>query len=206
MERRADIKDAKAILKDNFIGISELEGISERLGIEVPNEVPEIPFTVKDLDSLNDEYFLILGSTKMINGDPLTISALRDKFGMHAKVQEPGFYNQDWYIKEDFVKQNLKAEWILIRKNIIDSTRSVDPDLILKDRSFPSAVQCTYAFFVSWFHSGYVMWEYDFVWCSDKDHNGDRIYIGKYRDIEGINNNGFSIHRHLALRNCYGSV
>ena len=50
------------------------------------------------------------------------------------------------------------------------------------------------------------LWWHDFVWCSDVDHNGDRIYVGKYHDIDGVNKNGFSIHRHLALRPCYGSV
>lgn len=51
-----------------------------------------------------------------------------------------------------------------------------------------------------------MLWKHDFVWCSDMDHNGDRIYVGKYHDISGVNKNGFSIHRHLALRECYASI
>jgi hypothetical protein len=30
--------------------------------------------------------------------------------------------------------------------------------------------------------------------------------VGKCHDVDGINKNGFSIHRHLALRKCYGAV
>ena len=51
-----------------------------------------------------------------------------------------------------------------------------------------------------------ILWPYDFIWCSDFDHNGDRIYVGKYHDIDGVNKDGFSIHRHLALRICYASI
>lgn len=53
---------------------------------------------------------------------------------------------------------------------------------------------------------GEKLWYHDFVWCSDVDHNGDRIYVGKYNDIDGVNKDGFSIHRHLALRLCYGCI
>lgn len=51
-----------------------------------------------------------------------------------------------------------------------------------------------------------LLWYHDFIWCHDIDHNGDRIYIGKYHDVDGVNKNGFSIHRHLALRNCYAAI
>lgn len=54
-------------------------------------------------------------------------------------------------------------------------------------------------------HDQYLLY-HDFVWCVDVDHNGDRIYVGKYHDIDGINKNVFSIHRHLALRQCYAST
>ena len=30
--------------------------------------------------------------------------------------------------------------------------------------------------------------------------------LGKYHDVDGVNKNGFSIHRHLSLRPCYGCI
>ena len=65
---------------------------------------------------------------------------------------------------------------------------------------------CTYTFFVFYLCRHEKIWNHDFIWCSDRDHNGDRIYVGKYHDIDGVNKNGFSIHRHLALRPCYGAI
>ena len=96
--------------------------------------------------------------------------------------------------------------WFLIRKNVYEDSRAVQPAELMKEYAFPSAIRCTYAFFAAWFTAGIRLWEHDFVWCSDTDHNGDRIYVGKYHDIDGVNKNGFSIHRHLALRPCYGCI
>jgi len=58
---------------------------------------------------------------------------------------------------------------------------------------------------VYYFHTqGGLLWKSDFIWCSDKDKNGDQIYVGRYRDPLGVNKNGFNIHRHLKIRNYYG--
>ena len=78
--------------------------------------------------------------------------------------------------------------------------------LMAQDFLFPTAILCAYTFFVYYFLTGEHLWYHDFVWCSDADHNGDRIYVGKYHDVDGVNKNGFSVHRHLALRNCYAAV
>ena len=51
-----------------------------------------------------------------------------------------------------------------------------------------------------------MLWRHDFIWCDDSDHNGDRIYTGRYIDPNGINKNGFNIHRHLSIRPCYGAA
>ena len=81
------------------------------------------------------------------------------------------------------------------------------PTELLKEHiSFPSAILCVYTFFAYYYAQKGLLWYHDFIWCSDTDHNGDRIYVGKYHDVDGVNKNGFSIHRHLALRNCYASI
>nr|WP_294794080.1 hypothetical protein [uncultured Mucilaginibacter sp.] len=206
MERRASLDEAKQILGSNFIGADELNKISEALAVKIPEIVPQLPFDVKTLEGLNSDYLLILGVSQLRDGRPLTINALRNIFGTNDGLNSPCFYNQDWYLNEEFINVPLVQQWYLVRKNVIEETRAVNPDLILKSHSFPSAILCTYAFLASWFHSGKILWEFDFVWCSDKDHNGDRIYVGKYRDIDGVNKDGFSIHRHLSLRNCYGAI
>jgi hypothetical protein len=206
MEGRADIEYCKKLFGKNFIGVDELAMIASELGIQLPMIVPEIPYTKTELKSHSADCLLILGSEKMHDGSFLTLKSLRNRFGTKQDVSEPCFYNQDWYMKEDFIKIGLKIKWYLIRINIYEDSRSVLPEILEKKYKFPMAVLCAYVFFAYWFYTKTILWKYDFVWCSDIDHNGDKIYVGKYIDIDGINKNGFSIHRHLALRNFYGSI
>jgi hypothetical protein len=103
----------------------------------------------------------------------------------------------------------LENRWYLLKKNVIHETRAMSPVEIMGEHPnfhFPSAILCAYAFFACCFVRKEYLWLHDFVWCDDVDHNGDRIYVGKYHDVSGVNKNGFSIHRHLALRQCYGAV
>ena len=126
---------------------------------------------------------------------------------MNPDVSEPCLYNQDWYLKEDFIDVNLHTRWFLVKKDVFDESRAVAPEeLISQKLNFPSAILCAYTFFAYYYARNEYLWWHDFVWCSDTDHNGDRIYVGKYHDVDGVNKNGFSIHRHLGLRSCYGSV
>ena len=142
----------------------------------------------------------------MADSKPMTIRNLLGVFGKDPDVSEPCFYNQDWYMKEDFIDVQTHDGWFLIRKQVFEDSRAVMPDELEKKCCFPLAVRCAYAFFTAWFCINEKLWWHDFVWCSDRDHNGDRIYVGKYHDVDGVNKNGFSIHRHLALRPCYGAI
>ena len=136
----------------------------------------------------------------------MTIRNLKKRFGKDPDICEPCFYNQDWYDKEHFIDIPMDDGWFLIRRNVFEDSRAVQPGELMKEHVFPSAIKCTYAFFAAWYVLEIRLWEHDFVWCNDTDHNGDRIYVGKYHDIDGVNKNGFSIHRHLALRPCYGCI
>ena len=101
----------------------------------------------------------------------------------------------------------LNGQWYLIKKDVFEESRAVMPgDLTERGLNFPPAILCGYTFFAYYYARNQYLWWHDFVWCCDTDHNGDRIYVGKYHDVDGVNKNGFSIHRHLALRPCYGSV
>ena len=190
-------------MSKNIIGPDELRG-QEALGFRIPEAVPAVPFSAEELEARKDDY--LLGVSSFSDGTPVTIRNLRKRFGMDPGRSEPCFYNQDWYEKEAFIDIPMEDGWFLIRRNVYEDSRAVQPAELMKEHAFPPAVRCAYAFFAAWFALGIRLWEHDFVWCSDTDHNGDRIYVGKYHDIDGVNRNGFSVHRHLALRPCYGCI
>ena len=205
MSKHVDYELAKKIMGDNFIGLDELNCIKD-MNLSLPKKIPVIPYSEDELRKKKEDYFLILAVDKMHNGKAITIRNMIDIFGRDPSIHEPCFYNQDWYEKEDFIDTPLKAGWFLIRKTVYESSRAVQPAELLQQYIFPSAVSCCYAFYVVWLSRDYKLWYHDFVWCRDIDHNGDRIYVGKYNDVDGVNKNGFSIHRHLGLRECYGCV
>lgn len=189
----------------NFIGMEELNRI-DSIEFLLPDVIQDIPFSRKTLEEKKEEYILLLGRSTANGGMPVTIRNLREVFGKDPAINEPCFYNQDWYDKESFVDIVMKDEWYFIRKNVYRDSRAVQPQELMHKYIFPTAIECTYAFFTVWLATGFKLWYHDFIWCSDTDHNGDRIYVGRYNDDAGINKNGFNIHRHLALKPCYGCI
>lgn len=207
MERTTSLADAKQIMGDSLIGPEELSSIANKMGIERLRSYPVIPFSAKELYEKRENYILILGTSQMKDGTALTLKSLRDKFGTNPDLSEPCFYNQDWYLNEKFIVKSLEKKWHLLRKNVFEESRGKNPDIISAQYKMPSAIICAFAFLSNYLiNKGALLWEHDFIWCNDLDCNGDRIYVGKYHDINGINKNGFSIHRHLSIRNHYGAV
>jgi hypothetical protein len=206
MERVTTIIEAKELMGSNFVGPHELKLIADKIAIKIPVIVPSIPFKLEELKSKQNDYLLILGTSEMQNGEPLTLKSLRNQFGINPEISEPCFYNQDWYLNENFFEKPLETKWFLIRKSILPESRGKNPEVMKTISAFPSAILCAYSFFVNWYFTKDYLWKYDFVWCNDLDYNGDRIYVGKYYDINCINKNGFSIHRHLQIRNNYGAI
>lgn len=200
--------EAKNLFGKNYIGKEELKPFMDRIGGNI-NDIPECSIMYSDTElarAAQEGYILILGINQ-VNGHNFNLYYLREIFGVDPDKSEPCFYNQDWYMKEDFMAYGLESRWFLIKKEVFEESRAVMPaDLMQKGMNFPSAILGAYAFFAYYYATGEMLWYHDFVWCSDTDHNGDRIYVGKYHDIDGVNKNGFSIHRHLALRPCYASV
>ncbi len=204
MEREA----VKKLFGDNFIGEDELRPLLDRLGFH-DYEIKErnFPFDDACLKRAAAEGYILIWCVTDIDGQEITIRFLREKFGINPDISEPCFYNQDWYLSELFVDIPLNEQWYLIKKSVLDETRAVQPSELSKiGFNFPPAILCLWTFFAYYFAKREYLWYHDFVWCSDLDHNGDRIYVGKYHDIDGVNKNGFSVHRHLALRHCYGSI
>ena len=207
MERGTSLEDAKKIFGKGLIGPDELLRFSKQMGIKASSKkIPIIPYSPSELRKYSKDYLLVLGASTMSSGDPLSLLSLRAHFGVDPDVYEPCFYNQDWYLKENFMTDSLTDEWYMVRKYVFQNTRAQDPEQISSELKLPSAVLCAYAFFINFFSTSEYLWEHDFVWCIDKDHNGDRIYVGKYNDLTGLNKNGFSMHRHLALREWYGFI
>ena len=187
------------------IGPEELKNI-QALNLRIPEKIPEIPFTEEELKAKENDYILVFGTSVFNDGAPVTIRNLKKRFGKDPAISEPCFYNQDWYLNESFLDTKLENRWYLLKKDVFESSRAELPDKLSKEISFPSAVLCAYTFFAYYLYYKQPLWYHDFVWCCDLDHNGDRIYVGKYHDIDGVNKNGFSVHRHLALRPCYAAV
>lgn len=202
MERKTTIEEASKIMGKNFIGPKELKEIGPAFGISLPTKIPGIPFDAVFLDKIKKDYILVLAL-------PVTINQLRKKFGFDPKKSQPCFYNQDWYLKEKFAsKKYLKSGWYIIRKKIDPKTKGKAPDFLKKQLEekhvFPKAVLVSYIFFTYYLARKEVLWKNNFIWCDDKDSNGDQIYVGRYLDPKKLNKNGFSVHRHLAIRKCYG--
>lgn len=204
MERES----AKGILGDAFLGPEELRPLLGELGFgQAALSEVDVPYDADTLTRAAAEGYVLVFCPSTVDGVPITLRLLRSHFGVDPAVSEPCFYNQDWYLAESFLDLPLDGRWHLVKKTVQEDSRAVQPaDLMEAGYTFPSAVLCAWTFF-SWYYARKeFLWWHDFVWCSDTDHNGDRVYVGKYHDIDGVNKNGFSIHRHLALRPCYGAV
>lgn len=206
--KKEELRELQELFGSNFLGPEQVNKLLVAMGLpEITNEdIPDINYPQDVLKSKANDYLLVMGYPGSVK-TPLNIIRFRDTFGVDPEKSEPCLYNQDWYLSEEFVKRTLEKRWYLIKKEVLEESRAVMPaELMEKKISFPSAILCTFAFFAYCFAYGQHLWNHDFVWCSDLDHNGDRIYVGKYHDVDGVNKNGFSVHRHLSLRRCYASL
>ena len=210
MESVRGLAEGRALFGGDLLGPEEIRRTGAVAGWNCGSlEAPAIPEAMLEAGRREPgTHLLLLGAPAMNDGSPVTLLALRDKFGTDPALSEPCFYNQDWYLKETFASEvRLNPGWHLVRKAVESASRGQDPDHAGQPGTLPSAVLCAYAFFSHWLHSGGGrLWEHDYVWCSDLDHQGDRIYIGRYSDSSGVNKNGFSIHRHLRIRENYGVI
>jgi len=216
MERITDIERAKDIMGKNFIGLTELISIKDKMGIYISDKiiksVPKLTLPLDFLEKYINDYILILAIPFYKNGSKLTVVKMKEHFSCDPEKLEPCFYNQDWYLKEKFAnEETLKSKWYLVKKDVFEVYRGIDPKTFpFKENKLfklPTAILCAYTFFANYFISnGEILWKNDFVWCSDSDSNNDQIYIGRYIDPKKINKNGFNIHRHLSINKSFSCI
>lgn len=198
-------------MEKNFIGVEELISITNKMNLSTKalneDSIPDIPYSQEQLQQYKGTHLLILAVPYNANGNSLTLMELRNFYGLNPEEKEPCFYNQDWYVKEEFVQKGFERyQWFLIKKDLIDDSRAREVNITTDLKGLPSALICAFSFFAYFFYTNEYLWKTDFVWCSDTDANGDRIYVGRYIDPTGIAKNGFSIHRHLKLSRIYGQI
>lgn len=195
----------KKLFGKNFIGLDQLSKISSKFNFELPKIEPKINFDFVSMNIDYNDYILILGMNNIHGVNKLNIVEIINIFGYEKNNNTPIFYNQDWYLKHNFMYQFLDYKWYLIKKNVYPDSKALLPDFT-PYKNLPSAILCTYTFFVYYLVNNELLWKSNFIWCNDFDDNGDRIYVGKYKDKTGLNNDGFSIHRHLTIREHYGII
>jgi hypothetical protein len=208
MERDKKFIEIKNIFRSNFIGFEEIMSINKKFQFLFIDKHfnKDIPFPIESLREKGNEYILFYFHPILINNDTFSINSLK-KYLNKINFKELHFYNQDWYENENFAnKCKDNAGWYLLKKSVYESSRGIAPNFNTTNSLYPSASLCTYLFFLNYLVNHTVLWEYDYVWCSDLDTHGDNIYVGRYKDINKINKDGFSIHRHLKIKNNYGVI
>ena len=196
---------AREILGKNFIGSEELRKLRGAFSVEIPASIPEIPYDESYLKTHKDSHLLVLCVQKFSDCKDISISEIKNKIATYNG--KPCFYNQDWYLNEQFINKSLELKWLLISKSVLDESRAMPADKVVATYKLNSAVELTYAFFVNYFvNKDEKLWNNDYVWCSDVDDKGDQIYVGRYTDASGLNADGFEIHRHLRIKKNYGVV
>ncbi len=185
------------------IGPEELQKLSFCAGENV--KAPTIPFS-EDVIQERDQSHILIFTPRI---EKLTLVGMRGLFGVDPKKHEPCMYDQDWYLEEDFAHTPPDGKWHLVRKETLEDARGKQPDDIashLSNETFPTAITTAFTFFAWYELRGEILWKHDFLWCSDRDHNGDRIYVGRYVDPEGTNKKGFNVHRHLSIRPSFSAA
>lgn len=208
MERAPKINAAKELFGSSFIGPEEINGLKSELQFLNVNNLKStsIPFDLALLDRLKSSHFLFYFHPYFKDNSFVTIMKLRSFFGSDASISEPCFYNQDWYLNERFASSHsIGAGWYLIQKEVATETRGLSPETI-DHINAPPILLCTYLFFLHYTINNSILWENDYIWCDERDMNGDLLYVGRYKDASKLVKNGFSVHRHLRIKNNYGSV
>jgi hypothetical protein len=173
--------------------------------MEAPLEGPGLPFVNITNDEICEDEILVYIPERILDCD-LTLFNLTKLFGFQENSRCVSFYNQDWYLNEKFAHEKVSGpRWVRINTQLYESSRGQKPDSNTRSNLL-SAAEYSYIFFASYLKFNVILWKYDYVWTKDTDSHGDQIYVGRYFDETGLVKSGFSIHRHLSIKNNYGIV
>ncbi len=125
------LEEAEKIFGKDFLGPKAVEQVFKIPLVE--SAMPSIPFSREELERAKElGQQLIYQVETMKTGDdpfgspeiePLTLEVMRGNFA-GTTDQKPIFYEQDWYVEEDFYKnEKPRLGWKLVLKDVIpDST------------------------------------------------------------------------------------
>ncbi|MFA5431870.1 MAG: hypothetical protein WC319_03245 [Candidatus Paceibacterota bacterium] len=112
-------EDAREIMGDNFYGKEEIENA---FGFEVKEEVPSIPYSVKELEKAKElEELLILRIKEDSHGNPMTIEKINEILKLKA-IHSFEKYEEEPFYKED----SLETEWKLVSSSPVSNSINED--------------------------------------------------------------------------------
>jgi MoxR-like ATPase len=120
-ELSEQIKNAKEILKQDFLGPDEIE---KAFNIKLKAEdIPKIPLNKAELERAKElGQFLVLRADKAKDGTALSMKKMQELLSDEFKKDGHGkmFYDTDWYKEEEFFTgDSPKFSWALSNKEII---------------------------------------------------------------------------------------
>ena len=156
---RVTIEKAKRLFGNNFVGLEELRPLFEKMRLSyVSVQVPIIQYSYDELLKYSKDYVLILGIPEL-NNTPLSIQTFRNIFGVEPNLSTPCFYNQDWYLNEDFINKTLELRWYLLKKDVLEGSRAIQPNELLNSNvAFPDAILCVYTFWAYYYAQHVMLW------------------------------------------------
>ena len=111
-----NINLAKSLFKENFIGPDELKAAKKFIEFKIPAKIPKINMNLNNVNYNNS--ILILGVEETNDGSLLNIQKLVSLFGHKSTLDHPNFYNQDWYLNEQFTKKTVSFVFIECTKEL----------------------------------------------------------------------------------------
>lgn len=108
------------------------------------------------------------------------------------------FYSgQTWFVREAFMRI-LPSDPLPIRPSRVVRLGQIPAS----SSGLPRAVDLAHLYVE---HPDDMLWE-KYLWCSDTDSDGQRVYVGGVNPRQMGQSGGFQIHRHLAINMQWGQA
>jgi len=172
---------ARKIMGKNFFGQEEAEKL---FGVKPSDEeqavLARIPFTEEELKEARDTHILAAVF-------PLSLLQIKEK-------AEHLFYKQDWYQDQAFAKEQGKAEWALVHKDIVPDSANETWDnqqtLLQLNEEVPAVRVMAYAVIGHCLATGERLLPSIYARCKDFSSGGCRVGLGGF-DSGGLGVDGW---------------